>query len=544
MVSVGPVEPTPRFAVVGYSARFPGAPDADEFWNLLRDGRDAISEVPRDRWDADDFFDEEPGVPGKIVSRCAGFVDDVTGFDAPFFGMSTREVRMMDPQHRLLLETAWRAVEHSGTAPSALAGTNTGVFVGLATHDYLGMASDELDYPEIEAYTAIGTSNAAAAGRISFRLGLQGPAVAVDTACSSSLVAIHQACQALHLGECDLALAGGVNVLLTPATMIAFSSAHMLAADGRCKTFDAAADGYVRGEGCGVIVVKRLEDAVRDGDRIRAVLRGSAINQDGASGGLTVPNGVAQQRVIADALHRSGLQPSDIGYLEAHGTGTSLGDPIEAQAAGAVYGAGREPGDPLLIGSVKTNIGHLEAAAGIAGIIKVILSLENELLPQHLHFQNPSPHIPWDRLAVQVVKTATAWERNGRPRIAGVSSFGFAGTNAHVIVEEAPAAPASTTSGEQPSETRFDVLPLSARTPAALVRVADQYRTWLSAHPEADVRDVCFTAGVGRAHLEHRAALVVDSAASAIAPRWPRRNATRSVSCTRRTPSSTTSSSS
>ena len=516
MVSVGPVEPTPRFAVVGYSARFPGAPDTDEFWNLLRDGRDAISEVPRDRWDADDFFDSEPGVPGKIVTRCAGFVDDVTGFDAPFFGMSTREVRMMDPQHRLLLETAWRAVEHSGTAPSALAGTNTGVFVGLATHDYLGMASDELDYPEIEAYTAIGTSNAAAAGRISFRLGLQGPAVAVDTACSSSLVAIHQACQALHLGECDLALAGGVNVLLTPATMIAFSSAHMLAADGRCKTFDAAADGYVRGEGCGVIVVKRLEDAVRDGDRIRAVLRGSAINQDGASGGLTVPNGVAQQRVIADALHRSGLQPSDIGYLEAHGTGTSLGDPIEAQAAGAVYGAGREPGDPLLIGSVKTNIGHLEAAAGIAGIIKVILSLENELLPQHLHFQNPSPHIPWDRLAVQVVKTATAWERNGRPRIAGVSSFGFAGTNAHVIVEEAPAAPASTTSGEQPSETRFDVLPLSARTPAALVRVADQYRTWLSAHPEADVTDVCFTAGVSRAHLEHRAALVVDSTESAI----------------------------
>ena len=380
-------EPASGFAIVGYAARFPGAADADEFWQVLRQGRDAISEVPQDRWDVDEFFDPDPDAPGKVVTRRAGFVDDVTGFDAPFFGMSTREVRLMDPQHRILLETAWRAVEHSGTAPTALANTNTGVFIGLSTHDYLGMASDELTYPEIEAYMAIGTSNAAAAGRISYRLGLQGPSVAVDTACSSSLVAIHQACQALRLGECDLALAGGANVLLTPATMITFSRAHMLAPDGRCKTFDAAADGYVRGEGCGVIVVKRLEDAIRDGDRIRAVIRGSAINQDGASGGLTVPNGVAQQRVIADALKRAGLEPSDVGYLEAHGTGTSLGDPIEAQAAGAVLGAGREASRPLLIGSVKTNIGHLEAAAGIAGVIKVILSLEHELLPQHLHFR-------------------------------------------------------------------------------------------------------------------------------------------------------------
>jgi len=432
-------QPAPSFAIVGYAARFPGAADADEFWDVLREGRDAISEVPADRWDVDEFFDPDPDTPGKIATRRAGFVDDVTGFDAPFFGMSTREVRMLDPQHRLLLETAWRAVEHSGTAPTALADTNTGVFVGLATHDYLGMASGDLTFPEIEAYMAIGTSNAAAAGRISFRLGLQGPSVAVDTACSSSLVAIHQACQALRLGECDLALAGGANVLLTPATMITFSSAHMLAPDGRCKTFDAAADGYVRGEGCGVIVIKRLEDAINDGDRIRAVIRGSAINQDGASGGLTVPNGVAQQRVIAEALKRSGLVAADVDYLEAHGTGTSLGDPIEAQAAGAVLGEGRKAGDPLLIGSAKTNIGHLEAAAGIAGVIKVILSLENELLPAHLNFQTPSPHIPWDRLALQVVQEATPWERNGEARIAGVSSFGFAGTNAHVILEEAPA---------------------------------------------------------------------------------------------------------
>ncbi|MBX9639766.1 MAG: polyketide synthase, partial [Mycobacteriaceae bacterium] len=274
-------QPQAGFAIVGYAARFPGAGDADEFWELLRQGRDAVSEVPRDRWDAEEFFDPDPDAPGKVVTRRAGFIDDVTGFDAPFFGLSAREVRLMDPQHRLLLETAWRAVEHSGTAPTALANTNTGVFIGLSTHDYLGMVSDELDYPEIEAYMAIGTAAAAAAGRISYRLGLQGPAVTVDTACSSSLVAIHQACQALRLGECDLALAGGANVLLSPATMITFSQAHMLAPDGRCKTFDAAADGYVRGEGCGVIVVKRLADAIRDGDRIRAVIRGSAVNQDG-----------------------------------------------------------------------------------------------------------------------------------------------------------------------------------------------------------------------------------------------------------------------
>ena len=347
--------------------------------------------------------------------------------------------------------------------------------------------------------------------------GCRVPSVAVDTACSSSLVAIHQACQALRLGECDLALAGGANVLLTPATMITFSHAHMLAPDGRCKTFDAAADGYVRGEGCGVIVVKRLEDAIRDGDRIRAVIRGSAINQDGASGGLTVPNGVAQQRVIADALKRSGLVPADVDYLEAHGTGTSLGDPIEAQAAGAVFGQGREASDPLLIGSAKTNIGHLEAAAGIAGVIKVILSLENELLPAHLHFQNPSPHIPWDRLALQVVQEATPWERNGRPRIAGISSFGFAGTNAHVILEEAPAqaVQAAAAPADQPGDQRFSILPVSARTPDALVQIADQYRSWMSAHPEATLADVCHTAGAGRAHFEHRAALVVNSIESA-----------------------------
>ncbi|MGV0643805.1 SDR family NAD(P)-dependent oxidoreductase [Mycolicibacterium sp. XJ2546] len=520
MVSAGHLnEPTARIAIVGYAARFPGAQDVDDYWDLLREGRDAISEVPEDRWNVDDFFDPEPGAPGKIVTRRAGFLDDSTGFDAPFFGISTREARLVDPQHRLLLETAWRAVEHAGIAPSALAETTAGVFVGISTHDYLGMVSDELNYPEIEAYMAIGTSNAAAAGRISYRLGLQGPSVAVDTACSSSLVAIHQACQALRLDECDVALAGGTNVLLSPATMVTFSQARMLAPDGRCKTFDAAADGYVRGEGCGVVVLKRLEDAIRDGDPIRAVIRGSAINQDGASGGLTVPNGVAQKRVIADALKRAGLDPSAVGYLEAHGTGTSLGDPIEAQAAGEVLGVGRNADDPLLIGSAKTNIGHLEAAAGIAGVIKVILALEHKTLPKHLNFENPSPHIPWDRLPIEVVKETVPWESNGRARIAGVSSFGFAGTNAHVILEEAPAIADTAAPGlvvEPVDPARFALLPLSARTPTALVQLADQYRGWLTKNTDATLADVCFTAGVARAHLEHRAALVVNSRESAI----------------------------
>ncbi|MGK2853401.1 MAG: type I polyketide synthase, partial [Microbacteriaceae bacterium] len=503
-----------RFAIIGYAARLPGAADADGYWDVLHDGRDAVTEVPEDRWDVEEFFNKDPSAAGKVVTRRAGFVEDATGFDAPFFGVSAREARLMDPQHRLLLETSWRAVEHSGTAPTALANTRTGVFVGLSTHDYLAMASSELTYPEIEAYLAIGTSGAAGAGRISYRLGLHGPAVTVDTACSSSLVAIHQACQALELDECDMALAGGANVLLSPATMITFSQSRMLAPDGRCKTFDAAADGYVRGEGCGVIVIKRLEDAVRDGDRIRAVIRGSAVNQDGASGGLTVPNGVAQQRVIAEALHRAGVTPGDVDYLEAHGTGTSLGDPIEVQAAAAALGKGRDAGRPLLIGSAKTNIGHLEAAAGVAGVLKVVLALEHQELPKHLNFRNPSPHIPWDRIPVRVVSETTPWPPSDRPRVAGVSSFGFSGTNAHVILEEAPAT--SHAVADEPSDARrFMVLPLSARTPAALVQTAEHYRSWLTEHPDAELADVCLTAGAGRAHLEHRAALVVNSTESA-----------------------------
>ena len=390
-------------AIIGYAARFPASPDADSFWDLLRDERDGISPIPADRWDADAFYNADPDAAGKVMTRRAGFAADVADFDAQFFSVSPREAEYMDPQHRMVLETAWHAIEHAGIAPSDLEGSQTGFFLGLSTHDYLSLMSGKLGYSVIEAYFGTGTSPAACAGRVSFRLGFEGPAITLDTACSSSLVTIHEAAQALRAGECDLALAGGVNVIHNVATMINFSRARMLAPDGRCKTFDASADGYVRGEGCGVLVLKRLSDAVRDGDRIRAVLRGSAVNQDGASGGLTVPNGRAQQRVIRASLKQAGLEPAQIDYLEAHGTGTSLGDPIEMQAAAAALGTGRAADRPLLVGSAKTNIGHLEAAAGVAGVIKVVLSLEHGLLPKHLHFKTPSPHIPWNQLPVKVV---------------------------------------------------------------------------------------------------------------------------------------------
>ncbi|MFZ1175413.1 MAG: type I polyketide synthase, partial [Mycobacterium sp.] len=382
---------------------------------------------------------------------------------------------------------------------------------------------------KIEPHFITGNALNAISGRIAFALGLEGPAVAVDTACSSSLVAVHQACQALHSGDCDLALAGGVNVLLSPVSSIAASRARMLSPVWRCKTFDASADGYVRSEGCGILVLKRLSDAVRDGDRISAVIPSSAVNQDGASSGLTVPNGGAQQRLISAALARAGLAGGDVDYLEAHGTGTPLGDPIEVQAAGAVYGAARDADRPLLIGSVKTNIGHLESASGVAGLIKVVLSLQHEMLPQSLHFEKPSPHIPWDSLPVRVVDKATPWQANGKPRRAGISSFGFTGTNAHVLIEEAPAQPATpdeystsdilddvagaSDSGVQ--EEPIDVLPLSARSPQALVALAQRYLEWLNTHSKVEIADVCFTAGVGRSHFEHRAALVVDSVQSA-----------------------------
>ena len=330
-------------AIVGLACRFPGARDAEAFWELLADGVDMIREIPDDRFDIDEFYDPDPDAAGKIYTRYGGFLDEIDGFDPEFFGISPREAVWIDPQQRLVLETAWEGLERAGYAPSALRGSRSGVYVGVGRQRVLVRVVQQQPR-SIEAQFATGNATSVIAGRVAFALGLEGPAVSVDTACSSSLVAIHQACQALHTGDCDLALAGGVNVLLSPVITIATSRARMLSPDGRCKTFDAAADGYVRSEGCGMLVLKRLSDAVRDGDRIQAVIRGSAVNQDGASGGLTVPNGGAQQRVIAAALSRSGLAGGDVDYLEAHGTGTALGDPIEVQAAAAVYGADRDRG--------------------------------------------------------------------------------------------------------------------------------------------------------------------------------------------------------
>lgn len=492
-------------AIVGMACRFPGgADDPQSFWNLLAEGRDAIGPIPAERWDAEAYFDADPDAPGTIAVRTGGFLKSVSGFDASFFGISQREAKSMDPQQRLLLEVAWEALENASLPPDSLCGTQTGVFVGLCNSDHFTRLLGQGD-AAIDAYLASGNAPSVAAGRIAYCLGLQGPAMTIDTACSSSLVAIHLACRSIRAGESRVALACGVNVMCAPETSISLSKAHMLAPDGRCKTFDAAADGFARGEGCAVLVLKRLEDALADGDPILAVVRGTATNQDGRSGGLTVPNGPAQEAVIRAALDDAGLSPDDIDYVEAHGTGTSLGDPIEVRALAAALRKDRDTARPLLIGSVKTNIGHLESAAGIAGVVKVALALQHRRLPPHLHFRNPSPHIPWNELPIRVTDQGVGWEPGARKRRAGVSSFGFSGSNAHVILEEAPVAePVQGRSG-------FHCLPLSARSQAALAMLARQAAHILSTRPGLDLSAVARQASAGRAHHPHRIAIVGDT---------------------------------
>ncbi len=497
-------------AIIGMGCRFPGgADDPDRFWSLLKEGRDAIREVPRDRWDIDAYFDPDPDAAGRMSARAGGFLDRVDGFDAAFFGITPREALTMDPQQRLLLEVTWEALEHAGLSAERLAGSSTGVFVGICNSDHFHRLIQRGD-EAIDAYIASGSAHSVAAGRISYVLGFQGPALSIDTACSSSLVALSSACQSLRLGESSLAVCGGVNVMCSPETTIALSKAHMLAPDGRCKTFDARADGFSRGEGCGVLVLKRLSEAQRDGDRVLAVIRGTAVNQDGRSGGLTVPNGPSQEALIRAALDAAGLTAADIDYVEAHGTGTSLGDPIEVRALVGALGAGRDGQRPLRIGSVKTNIGHLESAAGIAGVIKVVLSLQHERIPAHLHFQTPSPHIDWSGGAIEVAASAREWKRGERTRRAGVSSFGFSGTNAHVVLEEAP--PRAT---EVVSQRPMHCIPLSARTPEALRQTAGRYAEVMTAVDAPSVVDVAHTSGVGRSHLAERVAVVARDMASA-----------------------------
>jgi acyl transferase domain-containing protein/SAM-dependent methyltransferase len=494
-------EKSAPIAVVGIGLRFPGGvTNAEGFARLLWNGTDAVGPIPSDRWSLDQLYAEDPDAPGKMITRCGAFIEDVDKFDADFFGIAPREAVTMDPQQRLLLEIGWEALENAGHSPAALAGSRGGVYLGISNGDYGRSLLAQTDL--IDAYASSGNAYSVAAGRLSYFLGLHGPSMAVDTACSSSLVALHLACQGLRLGECDLALAGGINLILSPEMNISFSKARMMAPDGRCKTFDAAADGYVRGEGCGILVLRRLADALGDGDRILALVRGSAVNQDGRSAGLTAPNGPAQEAVIRAALSAAGLPTTEVGYVEAHGTGTALGDPIEVGALEAVFSPGRDPGRPLAIGSVKTNIGHLEAAAGIAGVIKVILALQRQEIPPHLHFKRGNPRIDWASLPITVPVAATAWPASEGRRLAGVSSFGFSGCNAHVILEGAPALERPEPEQERPSH----LLVLSARDRDSLTSLARQYASALS--DDAAVADLCYTAGAGRSHFAERLAVV------------------------------------
>ncbi len=493
-------------AVVGIGCRLPGgADDPDAFWRLLRDGVDATSEVPRDRWDAGALYDPDPAAAGRIVTRRGAFLERVDAYDPAFFGISPREAPSLDPQQRLLLEVGWEALEHAGISPASLFGSRTGVFIGISGFEYAKLLM--ADPAAIDAYAGSGSALNVAAGRLAYTLGLTGPALAVDTACSSSLVATHLAVGALRRGECDAALAGGVNLILSPEVSISFSRAGFLAPDGRCKTFDRLADGYGRGEGCGILVLKRFDDALAAGDRVWALIRGSAVNQDGASGGLTVPSGPAQQAVMRQALAGARVRPHEVQFVEAHGTGTQLGDPIELGALDAVYGQGRAAGEPLLVGSVKTNVGHLEAAAGMAALIKTVLALHHGEVPAHLHLNDPNPHVPWSELALAVPTAQRSWPASEGPRRAGVSGFGFSGTNAHVILEQAP--DPGPDSGPLPADDGAPgLLVLSARTPAALDALATATARRLRAQPPLPWPAACATAQNGRAAFEHRLAVL------------------------------------
>jgi acyl transferase domain-containing protein len=450
-------------AIIGMACRFPGGANGPAaFWRLLAEGRDAITEVPKDRWDIDAWYDRDPSAPNKMITRWGGFIDEVDRFDREFFGMSAREAASTDPQHRLLLETTWEALEDALVPADALRGSSTGVFLGAYARDYSEIL--EASGMPADAYMATGNGLSFAAGRLAYVLDLQGPAITLDTACSSSLVAIDSACQALRRRRCDLALAGGVNVILTPTLSVVLSKLFALSPNGRCRAFDAAADGFVRGEGCGMVVLKRLSDAVHDGDDVLAVIRSSVVNQDGNGTGLTAPNVLSQQALLRMALAEAGITAADVGMIEAHGTGTPLGDPIEMDALKEVLGGARPDGAICAVTSVKTNFGHLEAAAGIAGVIKSVLSLRNQQIPPHLHLTSLNPHISLEGTPFVIPTELRPWEASGKTRIAGVSSFGMSGTNAHIVLEEAPR---STRAGTA-TDGRAQLVTLSARSPEAL----------------------------------------------------------------------------
>ena len=494
-------------AIVGIGCRFPGADGLEEFWTLLRNGVDAISEIPRERWDVDALYDPLPGTNGKMSTRWGGFLPGIDRFDPHFFGISPREASAMDPQQRLLLEVAWEALENAGQPPDKLAGSRTGVFVGIGGFDYSNLILTYEDHlAAINAYLGTGNAHSIAANRISYLLDLRGPSVAIDTACSSSLVAIHMACESLRSAQSDLAIAGAVNLILSPEVTIAFSHARMMAADGRCKTFDAKADGYVRAEGAGAVILKRLSDALRDRDHILALVRGSAVNQDGRTAGIAAPNASAQQSVIREALAQAGISPRELTYVEAHGTGTSIGDPIEVEAIKGVLGETGPEDPPCLMGSVKANIGHLENASGMASLAKVLTCLQHDEIPGQLHFTELNPRISLAGTRLVIPSEPRPWPRAAR-RLAGVSSFGFGGTNAHIVVEEAPAR-----SRPEGLPTRpCHILTLSARTEGALKNLAARFEKHLTEHPEHDLPGICYTANAGRSHFARRMAVVAES---------------------------------
>ena len=499
---------TEPIAIVGIGCRFPGADSPEAFWRLLHDGIDAITEVPAERWDISAYYDPNPGAPGKMNTRWGGFLEHVDRFDPHFFGISPREASRMDPQQRLLLEVTWEALEDAGQAPHRLAGSQTGVFIGISGVDYSQLQIRYGDFPlDIDAYAGIGNAHSVAANRLSYLLDLHGPSLAVDTACSSSLVAIHLACQSLLRGESTLALAGGVNLVLFPALTVAFSQARMMASDGRCKTFDAKADGYVRGEGCGIVVLKRFSDAIKDGDSIYALLRGSAVNQDGRTAGITAPNGLAQQAVIRQALLSAGIAADQLSYIETHGTGTALGDPIEVKAIAEVMGEARFGDAHCVLGSVKAHIGHLEAAAGMAGLIKVLLCLKHEEIPAQPHFEELNPLISLEKTHLVIPSEPQPWPRQEQPRFAGVSSFGFGGTNAYLVIEEAPQHQSPPNEIERP----LHLLTLSAKSASALKELAHRFEHHLAAHPDEALADVSFSANTGRLHFAHRLAATAES---------------------------------
>jgi malonyl CoA-acyl carrier protein transacylase len=494
-------------AVIGIGCRYPGHADSPEaFWELLRSGVDAVSEVPPGRWDKQVFFDPDPDAPGKMYCWQGGFVDGVDQFDAPFFDISPREAVNIDPQQRMLLEVTWEALERAGIAPTRLSNSRTGVFVGVSLDDYARIQVWRGDTTVLNAYTGTGSTLSCVAGRLSYALGLQGPTLSVDTACSSSLVAVHLACQSLRAGECDLAIVGGVNLMLAPDSSIFLCKARALAPDGRCKTFDASANGYGRAEGCGVVVLRRLSDTDGPRDPVLAVIRGSAVNHDGPSSAFTVPNGKAQAAVIRAALENGGVDPGQVSCIEAHGTGTPLGDPIEVQALAEVLGE-RDETQPIYLGSVKTNIGHAESAAGVAGLIKMVLALQHRLVPPHLHLRDVNPHVHLSDAPFVVPTELTEWRcRTGR-RIGGVSSFGLSGTNAHVLVEEAPI------SESPPAVIRdrpLHLLALSAPHDETVRGWADRVHSYLLQTPDVALPDVCFSAN-SRSHFPSRLCITVDS---------------------------------